>query len=118
MPLHTYRLANNLRVARIPGCAIPCRLWKILSRQVTGTSGRRDPVEMSHHSFLSRTGTRCNCKTVEDKAVLVSGHFSWSAAISQKSTPEAETADNDDTIPGGSGGRERASATTFSFPGR
>ena len=56
MPFHTNLADINRLVALILGWASVWIAKKTLLCQVTGTNGRRRPVETSHHSFVGPLG--------------------------------------------------------------
>jgi hypothetical protein len=138
------RAVMRRRVACTPGWCIECSDWKTASLCWIGTSGRNTPVEMSPSSVVSPTAWVVICSVEEFIISATSGQVRWVAAIAEKSPgcasamaarmgrsgaaspssgqSSAVEAGEGRWLDGGGcaaaeGGRLRASATTFSWPG-
>jgi hypothetical protein len=138
------RAAMRRRVAHTPGWCIACSDWKTASLCWMGTSGRNTPDETSPSSVLSPTAWVVICSVVEFIISATSGQVRFAAAIAKKSTScasataakmgcscvashssgqsSAARAGEGRWLSGSSfgaagGGRLKASATTFSWPG-
>ncbi len=132
------------RVARTPGWCIECSDWKTASLCWIGTSGRNTPVETSPSSVVSATAWVVICSVEEFVISATSGQVHWAAAIAEKSTGCASamaarmgrsgvanpSSGQSSAVGAGEGcwlgagscaaeegGRLKASATTFSWPG-
>jgi hypothetical protein len=138
------RAAMRRRVARTSGWCIECSDWKTASLCWIGTSGRNTPVERSPSSVMSPTVWVVICSVEEFIISATSRQARCAAAIAEKSTSWASAmavrmgrsgaaspsscqssavrAGEGHWLSGGGcavaeGGRLKASATTFSWPG-
>jgi hypothetical protein len=138
------RAAMRRQVACTPRWCMACSDWKTASLCWMGTSGRNTPVEMTPSRVSSPTGWVVICSVVEFIISVTSGQARCAAAIAEKSTgcasemaarmghsgaaspssgqsSEVRAGEGHLLGDGGcavaEGGRLKASATTFSWPG-